>query len=120
MRAGQPVEALEQIRKALRLNPHPPIWYYTLLGQALYADRQYEAAVEALRKEEAYGTGMRRFLAASLAQLGRLDEARQEAALFMVRNPHFTITHWTTTQPIRDEATGTHFADGFRRAGLPD
>jgi TolB-like protein len=118
--AGRPGEALEQIGKALRLNPHPPIWYYTLLGQALYAARQYEAAVEALRKEEAYATPTRRFLAASLGQLGRLDEARREAALFMVRSPHFTISFWTTTQPIRDDATRAHFVDGFRKAGLPD
>ncbi len=118
--AGRPDIALEQIGKALRLNPHSPIWYHSLLGQALYAAREYEAAVEALRKEEAYGTAPRRFLAASLAQLGRLDEARREAALFMVRSTHFTIGFWTRTQPIRDDATGAHFVDGFRKAGLPD
>ena len=87
-------KAIEQIRKAFRLNPHPPSWYYWLLGQAQYAARQYEAAVETLRKEETYRTGSRRFLAASLAQLGRLDEARREAEMFLVSNPHFTISHW--------------------------
>jgi tetratricopeptide (TPR) repeat protein len=72
--SGRPADALEQIHKALRLNPHPASGYYWLLGQAQYAASQYEVAVETLRKEQTYRTGSRRFLAASLAQLGRLDE----------------------------------------------
>jgi len=118
--SGRPADALEQIHKALRLNPHPASGYYWLLGQAQYAARQYEAAVETLRKEQTYRTGSRRFLAASLAQLGRLDEARREAEFFMISNPHFTISHWVLTQPFRDEAMREHFVDGFRKAGLPE
>ena len=118
--SGRPAEAIEQIHKALRLNPHPPSEYYWLLGQAQYAARQYEAAIETLRKEKTYRTGSRRFLAASLAQLGRLDEARREAEFFMISNPHFTISYWVLTQPFRDEAMREHFVDGYRKAGLPD
>jgi tetratricopeptide (TPR) repeat protein len=118
--AGRPQDAVEQLRKALRLNPLPPIWYYLHLGQAQYAARQYEAAVETLQREEIYRTGSRRFLAASLAQLGRMDEARREAEFFMISHPHFTISHWASTQPSRDKATLEHFVEGFRRAGLPD
>jgi len=118
--SGRPAEAIEQLRKAMRLNPHPASWYYWILGQAQYATGQYEAAVETLRKEETYRTGSRRILAASLAQLGRLEEARREAEMFLVSNPHFRITYWASTQPIRDEATREHFIDGFRKAGLPE
>jgi TolB-like protein len=117
---GHPAEAIEQMRKAMRLNPHPAGWYYWLLGQAQYARREYEAAVETLRKEETYRTASRRILAASLAQLGRLEEARREAEMFLVSNPHFRISYWASTQPIRDEATREHFIDGFRKAGLPE
>lgn len=117
---GRPAAAIEQLHKALRLNPHPAVWYYLLLGQAHYAARQYEAAVETLRKEETYRTISRRILAASLAQLGRLDEARREAEFFMINNPLFTISHWASTQPLRDEATRKHFVDGYRKAGLPE
>jgi TolB-like protein/class 3 adenylate cyclase len=119
--SGRPAEGVEQIRKALRLSPHPANWYYVLLGQALYALRQYQAAVETLRREETYRTSSsRRFLAASLAQLGRIDEARREAELFMVSNSHFTISYWATVQPFRDQATLEHFIDGYRKAGLPE
>ncbi|WP_434713144.1 winged helix-turn-helix domain-containing tetratricopeptide repeat protein [Rhizobium sp. YTUHZ045] len=117
--AGRIDEGLDYIGKAFRLNPFPASWYYLALGQAQYAVGKYEAAIETLRRDETYRTSSRRFLAASLAQLGRLDEARAEAELFLVANPHFSIGHWATTEPFRDAATLQHFVDGYRKAGLP-
>ncbi|MBB4574055.1 winged helix-turn-helix domain-containing tetratricopeptide repeat protein [Rhizobium lentis] len=118
--AGRVEEGLEQIRKAFRLNPFPASWYYLTLGQAQYAAGQYGAAVETLRRDETYRTSSRRFLAASLAQLGRLDEAQAETELFLVANPGFSIRHWAATEPFRDARTLDHFVEGYRKAGLPD
>jgi TolB-like protein len=118
--AGRVEEGLEHIRKAFRLNPYPASWYYLTLGQAQYAGGNYEAAVETLRRDETYRTSSRRFLAASLAQLGRLDEASAEVELFLVGNPHFTTRRWAETEPFRDAQTLEHFVDGFRKAGLPE
>jgi TolB-like protein/class 3 adenylate cyclase len=117
--SGRPTDALADIQKALRLNPHPPGWYYWFLGQAQYLNRQYDRAAQTLRREETYRSPSRRTLAASLAQLGRLDEARREAAMFMARNPHFTIRNWIESQPFREGAY-QHFVDGYRKAGLPE
>lgn len=118
--AGRIDEGLQQIRKAFRLNPFPASWYFLTLGQALYAAGDYEAAIETLSRDETYRTSSRRFLAAGLAQLGRLDEARAETELFLVGNPHFTIGHWAQMEPFRDAKTLAHFVDGFRKAGLPE
>lgn len=118
--AGRIEEGLEHIRKAFRLNPLPTSWYYLTLGQAQYAAGEYEAAIETLRRDETHRTSSRRFLAASLAQLGRLDEARAEVELFLVGNPHFTTSHWVAEEPFRDAATLAHFVDGYRKAGLPE
>ena len=35
--AGQPSAGIEHVQKALRLDPHPPAWYYWELGLAQYA-----------------------------------------------------------------------------------
>lgn len=118
--SGRVADSLEQINKALRLNPYPACWYYCHLGQAQYAARDYLSAVETLRREETYRTNSRKFLAASLAQLGRLDEAGREVEMFLVAHPHFTIGHWVNSQPLRDAAAREHFVDGFRKAGLPE
>lgn len=118
--AGQVEEGLAHIRKAFRLNPFPASWYYLPLGQALYAAGEHRAVVEALRRDETHRTSSRRFLAASLAQLGQLDEARAEAELFLVGNPDFSIRHWATMEPFRDDALRERFVDGFRKAGLPE
>ncbi len=118
--SGKITESLENIEKALRLNPYPAVWYFCHLGQAQYAARDYEAAAVTLRREDTYRTNSRKFLAASLAQLGRVDEARREAELFLVAHPHFTISHWIKSQPLRSQAVRDHIIDGFRKAHLPE
>ncbi|MGE3305039.1 MAG: winged helix-turn-helix domain-containing tetratricopeptide repeat protein [Rhizobiaceae bacterium] len=119
--AGRIKEGLDYIQKAFRLNPFPGSLYYLTLAVAQYANRDYQGAIASLIREETYrNTSSRRFLAASLAQLGRLDEARSEVELFLVSNPHFTIGYFISTQPFRDNATCDHFVDGLRRAGFPD
>ena len=117
---GRGAEAVACVEKALRLNPHAPSRHYWYLGQAQFAACQYEAAVKTLRNEATYRTGSRRFLAAALAELGRLDEARVEAKLFMSQNPHFRIGYWVQTQPFRDLETRDRIVDGYRKAGLPE
>jgi len=115
---GRGTEAVSCVEKALRLNPSGP--YYWDLGQAQYAAGQYEAAVKTLRNEATYRTGSRRFLAAALAQLGRLEEAREEGRLYLSGTPHFRISYWAETQPFRDLATQDRFVEGYRKAGLPE
>lgn len=117
---GEPETAIELIQKAFRLDPHPLGWYYWQLGHAQYAAGQYQSAVQTLRTEATYRSGSRRILAASLAQLGLMDEARREASLYMASNPRFRISDWATFQPYKDEVTLAHFAEGYRKAGLPE
>jgi hypothetical protein len=49
-----------------------------------------------------------------------MDEARQEAEMFLVSSPHFSLRKWRDSQPFSDEAALHHFIDGYRKAGLPD
>jgi TolB-like protein/class 3 adenylate cyclase len=116
---GRAVEGIECARNSFRLNPHPPGDYYWLLGWAQYAAGRYEDAVETLRHESARGPGKRRILAAALAQLGRMTEAREEARQFLLEFPHFSAQQWVSTQPFRNDADRRHFIDGYLKAGLP-
>jgi tetratricopeptide (TPR) repeat protein len=117
---GRPLDAIESAKQALRLNPYPLPWYYWVKGEAEYAARQYENAVATLRHEATYGTPSRSILAAALAQLGRLEEARIEGRLFMADYPDFRIESFLDTQPFRHRADREHFAEGYRKAALPE
>jgi TolB-like protein/class 3 adenylate cyclase/Tfp pilus assembly protein PilF len=116
---GQAAEAVNCIRKAISLNPHPPGYYYWLCGWAQYGAGQYDDAIETLRREETYRSPSRKILAASLAQLGRMDEAHEEARQFLAMDPQFSVRRWSDTQPFQDEKMRQHFMDGYIKAGLP-
>ena len=56
--SGRPTDALANIEKALRLNPHPPGWYYWFLGQVAVPGspiRPSGAQLFVARKPTAYG-----------------------------------------------------------------
>jgi TolB-like protein/Tfp pilus assembly protein PilF len=115
---GSVIEGQECLRKAFRLNPHPPGWYYWHLGLIEYAAHRYEDAVGTLRHKATHRSGSQRILAASLAQLGRMEEAKMEAAQFLAAHPHFSAQRWADIQPFH-EADRQHFIDGYLKAGLP-
>jgi adenylate cyclase len=115
----QPEEAIKRTRQAMRLNPYHPNWYLWMLASAQYfAARDYEGAVETLRQMSPLGEG-RRMLAASLAYLGRMEEARAEAEKFMKDNPSFSVSVWASRAPFLHEKDRQHAVEGFIKAGLP-
>jgi TolB-like protein len=116
---GRPRDAIELAENALRLNPYPPGWYYWDLGFAYYAAGRYTQAVRVLRKEEVGRLPAKRILAASLAQLGQLTEAHEEACRFLEINPGFLASRWAATQPFTRDEDRQHFLDGYIKAGLP-
>jgi tetratricopeptide (TPR) repeat protein len=116
--AGEADRAEPLVQRALRINPFPAAWYLMAQGKVLHALRRHEQAARALRRPETYRSAARRFLAASLAQMGRTDEARQETALYLAGNPGFTVAHWVAATEHQDAATLAHFVEGFRKAGL--
>jgi TolB-like protein len=116
---GRADEGVASARKAFHLNPHPPAFYHWGLGYTEYAAGKYNEAIRTLQHESTYHLGSKRILAASLAQVGRLDEAKAEAELFLASHPYFTIEYWASTQPFRYERDRQHFIDGYVKAGLP-
>ncbi|MBI3674315.1 MAG: tetratricopeptide repeat protein [Rhizobiales bacterium] len=117
---GRKAEAIEPALMALRLNPLAPGWIYWILGIAQIANGQFETAVATLRREETTNTVSRRSLAAALALMGRLDEAKGETKLFLESNPHWRIRDWQENHPLKLQEDRDFWVEAYRLAGLPD
>ncbi len=117
---GRPDEGIEWIERALRLNPHHPGWYDVSLGIASYGARQYEEAIGALQRYQNHTAGSWAFLAASYAQLGRIEEAQGPAAEALKLDPEFSLQAWTEILPYKYQDDRDHFIEGMRKAGLPE
>jgi adenylate cyclase len=115
---GQPEEAIQLMKQAMRLNPYHPNWYVWFLGAAQYYARDYEGAVETLRQMSPMGQA-RRILAACLAYLGRMEEAHVEAERFLKDNPTFSASDWGSQAPWLHEKDRQHAVEGYIKAGLP-
>lgn len=115
---GRPEEGIDSIREAMRLNPHHPEWYWVDLGSVLYAAKRYEDAIEAFKKRLRPQAWVLSRLAASYAQLGKLEEAAKAAAEVMKQDPDFTVARqrgggWMLQSVL-------HLREGMIKAGLPE
>jgi tetratricopeptide (TPR) repeat protein len=90
---GRPAEGLEMIRRAFRLNPLAPGWYFEAKGWSHFALRQYDEAMAAFgeavqRSPNDLGSHIGLTVAHQAA--GREDEARTEALEVLRIDPEFS------------------------------
>ena len=62
----------------------------------------------------------RRWRAASLALLGRLDEAKLAIAEYLKMEPHYTISTYNRIGFLQRTEDKERLIEGFRLAGLPE
>ena len=118
---GKSDEAIASIEKGMRLSPQDPQMWNFLFGMAAahFAASRYEAAIDwaqqsRQRRPNAFASG---FLAASYAQLGRIDEAR--TALKGDRGL-FTVERIRRIMSAADPDVLERFIIGVRKAGMQE
>ena len=114
---GYREEALDRLRQALRASPHDPLtWLWTLwTGIMQFYSRKFDAAVETLHQVVRLCPGYAQaqvLIAASLAHLGRLDEARDLLSRAQVRDPRYQQTPWTRPEDNALRVEGVRLAAG--------
>ena len=122
--AGEPKRAIEMGRWYLRRDPFYPASASAYLGFAHYMAKDYEQASLLLRESVSRSPNNRPahgWLAATYAQMGRLDQARIHAGEVLRIQPGWTIAgsakHLGAFKFSKD---AEHFFEGFRKAGLPE
>jgi len=120
---GRSDQATDHIEQAIRMSPHDP--QNALLNAALAA-----AHYQAGRYPEAVGFGRKaiqqrfeltnghRIYIVSLAQAGRIDEARAALARLQELHPENSI-EWIERNVPYTPGPMAKFLEGFRKAGLP-
>lgn len=111
---GRPVEALDWLDSALRLNPYPPDWSTACKGMILYMARQYEEAVSMMGSSHssAFWTGM--YIAASLVRLNRLDDAQAVVASCAAKRPHLSLLPYASHESFESARDLDHLLDALR------
>jgi len=118
---GEPERALSYFREALALNPHnTPTWYWRNRAVVHYIAHEYEKAIEGFRRSPIQPDWVEALLAASCAQLGMMEEARQHATASLRLSPNLTISAFLKKDPYRRREDAEHVAEGLRKAGFPE
>jgi adenylate cyclase len=121
---GDAERAIEWGEKALRLSPFDPwnwmSWHAVFLGN--FQQGRYEDSANAMRKSIQCNPSFSisyMFLAAALAKLGRIEEAKASAARLIALQPTFAIGEWRAAiDPV--PILGEPLCHGAQAAGLPE
>ena len=122
--AGQARRAIDVLDAYMRFDPFYDPFAFGFLGFAHYMLKQYPQALAALREcvsRVPTFRSARAWLAATYAQLGRMEEARAEAAELVRIQPDYTIAGVPgLIVGFKSPKDAKHFFDGLRKAGLPE
>jgi adenylate cyclase len=122
---GETREARRRADIGLRLSPHDAHVFYTysIISLASYAAGDYADAAQWARRSMALNprfTANLRFLAASLAAQGNIDEAQQAGRDLLGVDPKFSVSRFVETHAFKDPAKRRLFGDHLLQAGLPE
>ena len=123
---GEPVSAIERLERSMRLSPLDPIAYMGYAGMALallLADRYGEAAswaAKAINEQPNWAMPLR-VAAIAYALSDRIVEAREAMARLREFDPTLRLSNLErVAPPFRRPEDRARYADGLRRAGLPE
>ena len=128
---GRPTEALAQVERAMRLNPHYPPSYLYQLGLARFGMKRFPEAAASLERAVALNPDDHwagRLLLATYGQLGRREDAsklldtmtKKDARGLAIAWDPLTIRAITYWYPYTGRPDADRLTDGLRRAGVPD
>jgi len=114
---GRPEEGVEWILKAMRLNPHHPERFWSHLGKAHFAARQYGEAIEAFMHLSSMDETQHAFIAACYGWLGDTIAAGAHMEKVRTLAPSFGIEAFLATLHYAQESDVQHLREGLVKAG---
>ena len=105
--SGKPLEALEWLQKAMRLNPLHPVWYLWSLGHAYFAAGRYDEANEAFKRVITRNPNFwpaRLYMAVRYVESGHPEEARAIMGETLKGISSLPQDSWQKRLPYKDPA----------------
>jgi TolB-like protein/class 3 adenylate cyclase len=125
---GEPKQAIDQVKEAIRLNPFHENWYEEYLGWAYEEAGMPKKAIEIfeqaidLQNPDDDGLWYFPFIAAAYADptVERMDDAREIVKTLLSRKPEFSISEALShAYPYKTKELVDRFVNAARRAGVP-
>ncbi len=126
---GQPKQAIDQVKEAIRLNPFHENWYLEYLGWAYEEAGMPKEAIEIFEQAiDLQNPGDDQLwyfpnIAAAYAHptVGRIDDAHKIVKTLLSRKPEFSISKFVSRLlPYKTKELLDRYLNAVRRAGLPD
>ena len=122
---GNHGEATRRIQQAQRLSPYDPHGFFFDTAQIMpnLLVRDYDAAVNVGRRAIALNPGFSSSLKGVLAALGHLGREREAAEVrgrLLTLEPDFCVRDAAARSPMVRSEDVSLYAEGLRRAGLPE
>jgi adenylate cyclase len=121
--SGKPQKAIELMKRAFRLNPIPPSYYFSTLGMAFRMNGQYLKAIEACKKAIIKSPDFALpyvTMAASYSSLGELEKANEAVSEILRIIPKYSIEFLPTIALFEQEADLENLSEALRKAGMPE
>jgi TolB-like protein/class 3 adenylate cyclase/Tfp pilus assembly protein PilF len=124
--SGRPEEAIELVKKAMRLSPYYPDWYLPVLGHAYRLTGQYKEAIDALERWRDRANPRSELpylmLAFTYVESGREEDAHAAVGEILKRKPTASIEGYAKSKffAYKDPAEIKRALDSLRKAGLPE
>jgi TolB-like protein/class 3 adenylate cyclase/Flp pilus assembly protein TadD len=122
---GEPETAIEHLAHAMRLSPLDPSLYSMQTATALahFVAGRYDESVfwaEKASREDPNFLPAIRIIATSAGNSGQLERAQKAANRMLEIDPAFRVSRLADHVPLRRPDDLARYAEGLRRAGLPE
>jgi adenylate cyclase len=121
--AGEFETGLDALQRVERINPQGTGVYLSVKGRILFLMKRYDEALpslqEAARRNPAFYRNQLN-LAATYAELGRIEDARWAVDEILLINPDLSLATERETNLYRYQSDLEHWLDALRKAGLPE
>ena len=124
--AGRLDDAINSFHQAECLSPRDPLlWAFTVThGLACILSHDYETAIHCARRTiqipRASGYWPHAVLAAAMANLGQVEDARTAITAALREMPDLSLAYLIHTLPTKEPDGLEPYLDGLRKAGLPE